>query len=1187
MGVCGPGCVRVCAGVCVRGCVQVGGALLGGVVGVFSLWLIHRIHFDIVAEITVTLFACYGAFLLAEGTQLHVSGVLAVVALGLVMSSSARTAVSEHHSMHHFWEMLEYFANTIIFILAGVIIYEKGVHSSHVTAGDWGLLLLLYAALHVVRGLTVLVLLPALKRLGYGLAGKEACVLVYAGLRGAVGLVLALILANNPCVESVTRDLFSFHMAGIAALTLLINGTTTKALVTYLGLAKPSSASQIMFRNAVNHITLRTQETLARLQRDEFYGDADWAVVDGFLPDLCERVDDAIKKLDHDGAVPGSRILRGATLLVRAATGLQGRGRTPRRATSSGSADSSAPIAASQTFATTAQATGTPGAKGTTLTSPGMGSLGAKQVEEVEDSDDDDGGSYTGFGSGSLALLAMHGSRTLEIGPNGVVRGTSSAAGGAAGGGRGAEGSRSRRRVVPVQSFSVNTANLANHARFSVKRVATLADAKEAFRAEARHRLLNLVKSAYWKHFSEGMVSRNAVSQLLTAASLSQDRPHLPLHEWKFVDEELRRSRSTVSCVRSSTLMRGAVGRRVLFSPLAYEFDVATTFIVAHRDVETVFQELVENDSVSGVVLAESRAQVARARAVVDDIVQHFPEVTRAIKTQQVVHTLLMETNRLAHELLHHGEIEEKEYGTITACVTQAFKNARVPTSVGLPSSTALLSDCGLLEDLSAAQVKTLLASTTETVHAKGHVLVKQGEQVGGFYVIVRGAVRLMRRRGVGAGNLEVGEEAARRRSSSSLEGLNAASPSQVAGARQRSGSSESKTHTAPGAVEPAWSRAVDDPTRIRVADGDTGDVEEVVVERLHRGAVVGLLSLLTGTPQLTTAVCDSSVDVFFFDESKVFKLLRSRKAADALHRTVAPLERNLCRMAGVIAAEAFLPRFRHFPFSQLRHVVEHASLLRPPMHVPLRLGSHAILLCGSLLHRTGPEGDEAVAAAEAAAPVLTAEDLAREGVRKEDDGQGESKRSADSFDGWTGIAGSRGAAYSSGDMLGRSPSPAAEESPFDPGYTAATALAARDAADAHSPAGDFVVLHHAFHYMPRDPEQLRYFGAGARVLLLPARFEQTLSDVDARHTGTVQLHKRLSAVFRLGSTFGALAGANGSTAVESAAWAPALDTMAELGGSVTEVTEEGDDGDGDGDAGSVHQVDAKLGSGQLALGGS
>lgn len=49
--------------------------------------------------------SCY---LLAEGTPLHVSGVLAVVMLGLRMSAVGKMRISCEPAMHYFWQVVGY-----------------------------------------------------------------------------------------------------------------------------------------------------------------------------------------------------------------------------------------------------------------------------------------------------------------------------------------------------------------------------------------------------------------------------------------------------------------------------------------------------------------------------------------------------------------------------------------------------------------------------------------------------------------------------------------------------------------------------------------------------------------------------------------------------------------------------------------------------------------------------------------------------------------------------------------------------------------------------------------------------------------------------------------------------------------------------------------------------------------------
>lgn len=78
------------------------------------------------------------------------------------------------------------------------------------------------------------IFLPFLRYFGYGINKAELIVLIWGGLRGALGLTLALMVAVDEDLLDEEkypqgrrlRQLTIFYMSGIATLTLLINGTT-------------------------------------------------------------------------------------------------------------------------------------------------------------------------------------------------------------------------------------------------------------------------------------------------------------------------------------------------------------------------------------------------------------------------------------------------------------------------------------------------------------------------------------------------------------------------------------------------------------------------------------------------------------------------------------------------------------------------------------------------------------------------------------------------------------------------------------------------------------------------------------------------------------------------------------------------------------------------------------------------
>lgn len=73
---------------------------------------------------------------------------------------------------------------------------------------------------------------PFLKYTGYSITLRKAAVCVWAGLRGAVGLALSMFLLFDGQVSDRSFRLLAFFFMGmIAAITILVQGTTTGLLL--------------------------------------------------------------------------------------------------------------------------------------------------------------------------------------------------------------------------------------------------------------------------------------------------------------------------------------------------------------------------------------------------------------------------------------------------------------------------------------------------------------------------------------------------------------------------------------------------------------------------------------------------------------------------------------------------------------------------------------------------------------------------------------------------------------------------------------------------------------------------------------------------------------------------------------------------------------------------------------------
>jgi NhaP-type Na+/H+ or K+/H+ antiporter len=273
--------------------VAFGGIAVGAAIGWVVLKWIKKVFNDAMVEISVVVAAAYISFYIAEHF-FHVSGVLALVALGLLIGGVGRSSISPQveHFMHEFWELAGFIANCIIFLIVGFVIAER----TEFTANDFLVLGIVYVGIHVSRAIMLVILYPFMKKTGYGLPIKDAVVVWFGALRGAIALALALIVlgvSDQKVAEYVgvslenaanIKNQFLFLIAGTVTLTLLVNATTIKLLVMKLGLLKVAPAKELMVYTANENLKESVEEHINELNSDRYLKKADWDIVKQYVP---------------------------------------------------------------------------------------------------------------------------------------------------------------------------------------------------------------------------------------------------------------------------------------------------------------------------------------------------------------------------------------------------------------------------------------------------------------------------------------------------------------------------------------------------------------------------------------------------------------------------------------------------------------------------------------------------------------------------------------------------------------------------------------------------------------------------------------------------------------------------------------------------------------------------------------
>ena len=239
---------------------SLGGAAVGIAFGFGLVALLFHLNrrLDLeenVVQVATTATVAYLSFYTAE-IVLGMSGVISVVLTGITASTFGGGMINSRNLMESFWHLLEHLLNTVLFTLGGIvwgsIISNSDDRLSKFQAKDWGFLFLLYVFVNCIRFFLMFAFYPLLSRVGLGWRYKEALFVSYSGLRGAVGIALAVSLDNEVFAATteddvVARDytttLFG-HVGGIAFLTLWINGTLAGPLLKKLGLTKPTETRE-------------------------------------------------------------------------------------------------------------------------------------------------------------------------------------------------------------------------------------------------------------------------------------------------------------------------------------------------------------------------------------------------------------------------------------------------------------------------------------------------------------------------------------------------------------------------------------------------------------------------------------------------------------------------------------------------------------------------------------------------------------------------------------------------------------------------------------------------------------------------------------------------------------------------------------------------------------------------------
>ncbi len=213
-----------------------GGVALGYVMARAAFWLMRSLGGALIAEVTITIVLAYLTFTIGE-RYFDVSGIVAVAVASLTVAAYGPIRLSPRHwkMLVEVWHHLEFWANSLIFMLAAMLAARL---LSEASLDDMVLLAVLIVGAIAARAIVLYGLLPGLAalRLIQPVDSRYKAVILWGGLRGAVTMVLALAIGGNAHLPAESRHFVAVLATGFVLFTLFVSATTLRPLLRLLGL---------------------------------------------------------------------------------------------------------------------------------------------------------------------------------------------------------------------------------------------------------------------------------------------------------------------------------------------------------------------------------------------------------------------------------------------------------------------------------------------------------------------------------------------------------------------------------------------------------------------------------------------------------------------------------------------------------------------------------------------------------------------------------------------------------------------------------------------------------------------------------------------------------------------------------------------------------------------------------------
>ncbi|SEO24701.1 sodium/proton antiporter, CPA1 family [Salinihabitans flavidus] len=278
----------------------VGGALIGWLAARIAVWVMALFAHHELAQISISVALPYLVYIGAE-QSIGASGVIAVVAAGLTLNLTGpgRLPPQAWANLREVWGLLAHWAGALIFILAALLIPRL---LEEVRLSDFVLIGVVILAAIAARAVILFGLLPLLTLLRASPAVERPyrVAILWGGLRGAVTLALALAVTESFRVPVEVKRVVGILATGFTLFTLIVQGTTLRVVIGWLGLDRLSPIDQALSRQVVAVALQTVREAVA--QTTENY-ELTREIVRSEAKRFGDRLDEAVKTAEASAEI--------------------------------------------------------------------------------------------------------------------------------------------------------------------------------------------------------------------------------------------------------------------------------------------------------------------------------------------------------------------------------------------------------------------------------------------------------------------------------------------------------------------------------------------------------------------------------------------------------------------------------------------------------------------------------------------------------------------------------------------------------------------------------------------------------------------------------------------------------------------------------------------------------------------